>query len=85
MSWHKVIIGDSREMREVKDGSVNLIITPSLYPMIEMWDDLFKGMGCNTYYEMHEYLEKVWREYECYRVLVEGGKYVLILESYKNC
>jgi len=68
---HKIIIGDSRHMDEVKDGEVHLIVTSPPYPMIEIWDDLFKSLGCKTYDEMHDYLAEVWRE--CYRVLVDGG------------
>jgi len=71
MTWHKIIIGDSRDMREVEDESVHLIVTSPPYPMIEMWDDFFEKVGCKNYDEMHEYLAQVWRE--CYRVLVEGG------------
>jgi site-specific DNA-methyltransferase (adenine-specific) len=31
MNWHKVIIGDSRKMKEVNDESVHLIITSPPY------------------------------------------------------
>jgi len=71
MTWHKIVIGDSRDMREVEDESVHLIVTSPPYPMIEMWDDMFRRVGCKTYDEMHEYLADVWKE--CYRVLIEGG------------
>jgi len=36
---HRIIIGDSRKMQEVSNGSVQLIITSPPYPMIEMWDE----------------------------------------------
>jgi len=68
---HRIIIGDSRHMNEIKDGEVHLIVTSPPYPMIEIWDDLFKSLGCNTYDEMHNYLGDVWKE--CYRVLTDGG------------
>lgn len=58
-------------MKEIKDKSVHLIITSPPYPMIEMWDDMFKKAKADTYEQMHEYLAKVWKE--CYRVLVDGG------------
>ncbi len=41
---HKIIIGDSRDMREVEDESVHLVVTSPPYPMIEMWDPLFTDM-----------------------------------------
>lgn len=68
---HKIILGDSRNMDEVPDGGVHLIVTSPPYPMIEMWDDIFHSFGCKTYGGMHDYLADVWKE--CYRVLVDGG------------
>ena len=68
---HKIVVGDSRCMDEIEEGQVHLIVTSPPYPMIEIWDDLFRKMGCKTYEEMHEYLAEVWKE--CERVLVEGG------------
>lgn len=68
---HKIIIGDAISMKEVKSKSVHLVITSPPYPMIEMWDNMFKKVGAETYNQMHDYLAKVWKE--CYRVLVDGG------------
>jgi DNA modification methylase len=68
---HKVIFSDSRSMDEVDDESIHLIVTSPPYPMIEMWDDLFRDLDCNSYDKMHEYLLGVWKE--CYRVLINGG------------
>jgi len=68
---HKIILGDSRHMNEIKDREVHLIVTSPPYPMIKIWDDLFKSLGCKTYDEMHDYLSEVWKE--CYRVLADGG------------
>lgn len=71
MTWHKVILKSSTEMREINSNSIHLMITSPPYPMIKMWDEMFRKVGCNTYEEMHEYLAKVWKE--VYRVLVNGG------------
>jgi len=68
---HRIIIGDSRNMEELEEGDVHLIVTSPPYPMIEIWDEMFKRLGCRTYDEMHEYLAEVWKE--CYRVLADGG------------
>lgn len=38
---HKIIIGDSRNMSDIQDKSVNLMITSPPYPMIKMWDEMF--------------------------------------------
>jgi modification methylase len=40
-TYHKIIIGNSQEMPELADGSVQLMVTSPPYPMIKMWDDLF--------------------------------------------
>jgi modification methylase len=40
-TYHKIIIGNSQEMTELADGSVQLMVTSPPYPMIKMWDDLF--------------------------------------------
>lgn len=68
---HHLIVGDSRRMQEIKKKSVHLVITSPPYPMIELWDDLFKIMGCHDFDSMHDYLADVWKE--CFRILVEGG------------
>ncbi len=68
---HKIIFGDSRNMEQIKDCSVDLIVTSPPYPMIKMWDDQFKRAGANTYEEMHDYLSNVWKE--SFRVLKSGG------------
>ncbi|MFX1476206.1 MAG: DNA-methyltransferase [Promethearchaeota archaeon] len=68
---HHLIVGDSRQMLEVPDNSVQLVVTSPPYPMIELWDDLFQQQGCRSFSEMHNFLAEVWRE--CYRVLVDGG------------
>ncbi|MEM3696293.1 MAG: site-specific DNA-methyltransferase [Candidatus Bathyarchaeia archaeon] len=68
---HKIVIGDSRHMDEVANESVHLIVTSPPYPMIDIWDGLFKKLGCKTFNDMHDYLADVWAE--CKRVLVNGG------------
>lgn len=42
---HKIIFGDSRKMYEVEDESVHLVVTSPPYPMIEIWDDLFRKLN----------------------------------------
>jgi site-specific DNA-methyltransferase (cytosine-N4-specific) len=41
---HRVIFGDSRKMKEVDDKSVQLMVTSPPYPMIDMWDNHFRGL-----------------------------------------
>ncbi len=80
---HRVVVGDSRDMSEIDDDSVDLVVTSPPYPMIEMWDDVFAdlnpdigdqldtGDGRAAFDLMHQELRKTWREVE--RVLVDGG------------
>lgn len=82
-SDHRVIVGDSRQLNQVEDDSVELVVTSPPYPMIEMWDELFTelnptireeldaGDGRAAFELMHKELDKVWSEME--RVLVDGG------------
>ncbi len=42
---HKIIFGDSRKMDEIENESVHLVVTSPPYPMIEIWDDLFRKLN----------------------------------------
>jgi DNA modification methylase len=80
---HKVIFGNANNMKEVKNGSIDLMVTSPPYPMIEMWDGIFskqnpaigealKNEDGNKAFElMNKELDKVWKE--VYRVLKKGG------------
>ncbi len=80
---HSVVLTDSREMREISNESIDLVVTSPPYPMIEMWDDLFsslsptgagalkKGDGNAAFDAMHVELDRVWREVD--RVLKPGA------------
>ena len=41
LTQHRIIIGNSQQMTELADGSVQLMVTSPPYPMIKMWDNLF--------------------------------------------
>ena len=80
---HKLIVGNSRELSQIEDKSVHLIITSPPYPMIGMWDEVFSSMdpsiktdldsgdGIAAFNKMHAILNEVWDE--CNRVLVDSG------------
>ena len=80
---HRIVVDDSREMNDVEDDSVELVVTSPPYPMIEMWDSLFEqldpeihaqlnaGDGQAAFESMHRELDTVWSELS--RVLVDGG------------
>ena len=83
MTEHKILIGDSKCLTEIKDQSVHLIVTSPPYPMIEMWDEMFinqdssindslsAGKGMDAFQKMHKLLDQTWAE--CDRVLIENG------------
>ncbi|WP_459201522.1 DNA-methyltransferase [Methanococcus sp. CF] len=80
---HNIYFKNSKSMSEVKDNSVQLVVTSPPYPMIEMWDELFCMLNhgikslidlgnCKDAFElMHQELDKTWEE--SYRILSDGG------------
>lgn len=83
MTTHRIINANSKNMKNLKDKSVQLIVTSPPYPMIEMWDEMFfkqdiaiKSAFINTEYMyafelMHKTLNQTWNE--CDRVLMDNG------------
>jgi DNA modification methylase len=79
---HRLHIADSRSLAFLPECSIHLVVTSPPYPMIEMWDTLFRGQnpligaalddldGPAAFELMHCELDKVWRE--LWRVLGEG-------------
>jgi site-specific DNA-methyltransferase (adenine-specific) len=67
---HKIIIGDSRNMDEIKNESVHLIVTSPPYWQIKDYGDRNQIGFNDTYEEYIDNLNRVWSE--CYRVLLPG-------------
>lgn len=80
---HKIVFGNSKNMKEILPESVNFVVTSPPYPMIEMWDGQFSYInpeikealqneeGVKAYNLMNEELNKTWIEID--RVLSPGG------------
>lgn len=80
---HSIIIGAAQNMGQLKNNSIELVVTSPPYPMIEMWDEIMakqnpevqtaldKNDGAKAFELMHLELDKVWAEVE--RVLIPGG------------
>jgi len=80
---HSIIIGAAQNMEQLKDNSIELVVTSPPYPMIEMWDEImakqntevqtaiYKNDGAKAFELMHLELDKVWAEVK--RVLIPGG------------
>lgn len=67
---HKIVIGDSRKMKEVSDESVHLVITSPPYWQLKDYGN-GKQIGFNDSYERYiNNLNLVWKE--CHRVLHPG-------------
>jgi len=69
-TFHRTIIGDSRQMKEVPNESVHLIITsPPYWQLKDYGND--RQIGFNDNYEEYiNNLNLVWNE--CYRILYNG-------------
>jgi site-specific DNA-methyltransferase (adenine-specific) len=68
----KIILGDSRNMKEIPDESVNLIITSPPYGALKDYDtDAQIGLN-QSYSDYIKNLNAVWEE--CVRVLAPDGK-----------
>jgi DNA modification methylase len=80
---HKIFFKNSKKMGAIPSSSVHLVVTSPPYPMIEMWDDMFKRQstqiakalkheqGLQAFELMHRELDPVWKE--IYRILIDGG------------
>ena len=80
---HSIIIGAAQNMEQLKDNSIELVVTSPPYPMIKMWDEIMAKQnpevqtaldnndGAKAFELMHLELDKVWAEIE--RVLIPGG------------
>ncbi len=71
---HRVILGDSREMPEMPDESVQLVVTSPPYANLKHYEpDNPDQLGdIDDYEKFLDELDKVWAE--CARVLVPGGR-----------
>lgn len=72
---HKIIIGDSRRMKEVPDSSIHLIITSPPYWQLKDYGSPAQ-IGFNDSYEDYiNNLNIVWKE--CHRVLHPGCRMII--------
>ena len=80
---HKLLFGNARNMNEIENNSIDLMVTSPPYPMIEMWDEIFSKQNSEigralksengeiAFELMNKELDEVWNE--AYRVLSPGG------------
>lgn len=72
MTNHTVVLGDSRRMKEVSDGSVHLVVTSPPYWQLKDYGGSGQIGYDDSYSQYINNLNLVW--YECYRVLHGGCK-----------
>ncbi|BDU67725.1 MAG: methyltransferase [Candidatus Tyloplasma litorale] len=73
---HIFINSDSRKINQIKNETINLVVTSPPYPMIKMWDWILEKESKNIaedfdYIEFSNILSEIWKE--MYRVIKPGG------------
>src|SRR5207245_7637277 len=75
---HRLFLGDSREISHIAEESVHLVVTSPPYFDLKKYPDHEAQLG-----ELHDYdifikeLGQVWAR--CHRVLVKGGRLIIIV------
>lgn len=75
---HSFYLGDARNMSWIPDGSVHLVVTSPPYFDLKKYPEHDAQLGGFHDYEMFlKELDRVWSE--CYRVLVKGGRLIVVV------
>jgi DNA modification methylase len=75
---HILNLGDARKLTWVPDASVHLVLTSPPYWTLKKYNDHPHQLGdVQDYDAFMDELDKVW--HHCYRVLVEGGRLVVVV------
>ena len=77
-TFHKLIIGDSRDLSFLDNESIHLVVTSPPYWNLKRYNENPNQLGHIQDYETFlRELEKVWRH--VYRILVPGGRLVCVV------
>jgi DNA modification methylase len=75
---HRLIRSDARNMAEIPDNSVHLVLTSPPYWILKEYPERSGQLGrIESYQAFLDEMDKVWRE--CYRVLVQGGRLIVVV------
>src|SRR5438874_1320671 len=70
---HLLVKGDARNLRFLRDGSVDLVVTSPPYGPLKEYPDGAAQLGnWPSYEDFLDQLDRVWSD--CLRVLVPGGR-----------
>jgi DNA modification methylase len=73
---HRLVVGDSRDLSKIPDGSVHLVVTSPPYWTLKAYEPGPQQLGyVEDYEEFNRQLAQVWEH--CYRVLVPGGRLII--------
>lgn len=75
---HELVLGDSRNFSHISDESVHLVVTSPPYWNLKEYADSDGQLGnIDSYDEFLNEIDKVWSE--CFRVLVPGGRLIIVV------
>lgn len=75
---HSLNLGDARNMKNLPDGSVHLVVTSPPYWTLKEYRDSEGQLGHIDEYEgFVKELDKVWEH--CFRALVQGGRLICVV------
>ncbi len=77
-SDHRILRGDARDLSALADGSVHLVVTSPPYWTLKEYNEGEGQLGAvGDYDRFVAELARAWRE--CHRVLVAGGRLVIVV------
>lgn len=75
---HRLVLGDARDLSAIPDESVHLVVTSPPYWNLKKYHESAGQLGnIPDYEEFLCELDKVWAE--CFRVLVKGGRLIIVV------
>lgn len=75
---HRLVLGDSRNLSQIESESVHLVVCSPPYWNLKKYEESPAQLGnIDDYQEFLHSLSQVWSE--CFRVLVPGGRLVVVV------